>query len=603
MMEGSTLKKANAFASSPLSKRSGYLNTPSADSKSDFAYSGGALERFVFITPAFISIFMITFVTFWGARVSPALTVVFICCYVSYGWVKGIHSALFSLFVGIPRCHAYRDANWRELAKNPEQQSPIIERTFGPQGPVFKAGRPPLPIQSSAGGTEYHSLRDKFESLVHVCVIPTYKEPLGTLRKTVGTLHAQSCAKEKLIVCLATESRDTEAPEKVKALLSEFGDGLLGLFYTTHVLAEGEAVGKSSNTAWAVRCVKHTLVDTWGFVPEDVLLTICDADTYFDVQFMDCLAFHHAQDPLPYNTTYQAVECFFPNIWAVPIIVRIKALIDSVGFLGQLASPFSHPFPFAIYSQSLRTAIDCGYWDVDIIPEDWHHFLKCWFRRDGNFRVVPVFLFMGNDAIEDETWWAANKARYTQAKRHAWGAIDLAYIVCQYAARMDRVPFRKVYKLFTHASEHHISWTLYWVTVMLGSLVSTWINPVLETYPFGIGLRKLAMLCFLPMMFATTMFMIGDFYIRMFLLHDRRHFEANAAPMWWQLLSQIQWLLMPVADLFFGSMAGLDAQLHMAIQPTMKYEVSTKVSKDGKVGGLVPESTESGASDYQSAEP
>jgi hypothetical protein len=41
--------------------------------------------------------------------------------------------------------------------------------------------------------------------------------------------------------------------------------------------------------------------------------------------------------------------------------------------------------------------------------------------------------------------------------------------------------------------------------------------------------------------------------------------------MWWQVLSQIQWLLMPVADLFFGSMAGLDAQLHMAIQPY--YEV------------------------------
>ena len=78
-------------------------------------------------------------------------------------------------------------------------------------------------------------------------------------------------------------------------------------------------------------------------------------------------------------------------------------------FLGQLASPFSHPFPFAIYSQSLRTAIECGYWDVDIIPEDWHHFLKCWFRRDGDFRVIPVFLFMGNDAIEDENWFAANK--------------------------------------------------------------------------------------------------------------------------------------------------------------------------------------------------
>ena len=132
------------------------------------------------------------------------------------------------------------------------------------------------------------------------------------MRKTIGTLHAQTCAKDKLIVCLATESRDHEAPEKVKTLMSEFGDGLLGFFYTTHVLAEGEAVGKSSNTAWAVRCIKHTLVDTWGFVPEDVLLTICDADTYFDSQFMDCLAYHHAQDPTPYNTTYQAVECFSP---------------------------------------------------------------------------------------------------------------------------------------------------------------------------------------------------------------------------------------------------------------------------------------------------
>jgi hypothetical protein len=34
-------------------------------------------------------------------------------------------------------------------------------------------------------------------------------------------------------------------------IMAEFGDGLLGFFYTTHILAPGEAVGKSSNTAWA----------------------------------------------------------------------------------------------------------------------------------------------------------------------------------------------------------------------------------------------------------------------------------------------------------------------------------------------------------------
>ena len=577
---------SKAFSSRSASDRSGFLDTPSFDSKSEFAYTGGTLERMVFITPAFISIFMISFVTLWGARLSPSLTVLFICCYISYGWVKGLHSAIFSLFVGIPRCRAYKSANWSELAKNTRLQSPILDRTFGSLGPLYKHGKDNRPDDSrtlpSAQSGILVGLSAKFDTIVHVCVIPTYKEPLGTLRKTISTLRAQTCAKDKLIICVATESRDRGAPEKVRTLMAEFGDGLLGFFYTSHVLAPGEAVGKSSNTAWAVRCMKHTLVDVWGFAEEEVLLTICDADTYFDPQFMDCLAYHHVQDPTPYNTTYQGAECFFPNIWTVPIIVRIKALIDSVGFLGQLSSPFSHPFPFAIYSQSLRTAVDCGYWDVDIIPEDWHHFLKCWFRRNGNFRVVPIFLFMGNDAIEDDNWLAANRARYTQAKRHAWGAIDLAYIVCQYVNNANSVPLYKVYKLFSHAAEHHISWTLYWITVMLGSLVSTLVNPVLETYPFGIGLRKVAVLCFLPMMFATTMFMIGDFYIRLFLVNDRQHFEANAAPMWWQVLSQIQWLLMPVADLFFGSLAGLDAQLHMALQPTMKYEVSTKVAKASK---------------------
>jgi hypothetical protein len=44
--------------------------------------------------------------------------------------------------------------------------------------------------------------------------------------------------------------------------------------------------------------------------------------------------------------------------------------------------------------------------------------LKCWFRRDGDFRVIPVFLFMGNDAIEDENWFAANKVGWHFSPRY-----------------------------------------------------------------------------------------------------------------------------------------------------------------------------------------
>ena len=110
-------------------------------------------------------------------------------------------------------------------------------------------------------------------------MIPTYKEPLGTLRKTVGTLAAQTCANERLIVVLATESRDTEAPEKVNELIDEFGPALLGLFYTKHVLAPGEAVGKSSNCAWSVRCVKRDFVEKLPCAPSK-LCSQCATPTH-----------------------------------------------------------------------------------------------------------------------------------------------------------------------------------------------------------------------------------------------------------------------------------------------------------------------------------
>ena len=580
-------------------ERAGLLSAPSDDLCDNIAYKGGALERVMFVVPFATSFTLITFVLFWGARVSPALTVTFICGYISYGWVKGIHSGFSALLIGIPLLRAYKDADWYKLGNDPTAKSPIRDRFLGSVGQVYKANVPPALTgdaehtwKSGLDGKVKRGLKDKFNDIVHICVIPTYKEPLGTLRKTIGTLATQTCAKERLIVVMATESRDTEAPGKVDELLDEFGPALLGLYYTSHVLGRGEAVGKSSNCAHAVRCVKREFVEKRGLAPEQVILTVCDADTYFDTQFMDCLAYTHVQNPKPYNTTYQAAETFFPNIWAVPILIRIKAIIDSVGFVGQLASPFSHPFPFAIYSQSLRTSMECGGWDVDIIPEDWHHYLKCWFKKDGDYGVVPVFMVMGNDAIEERTWGEAIKARYVQAKRHAWGAIDLSYIIMNYLERRDKISFARMMKLYLHASEHHISWTLYWFTCMLGGLCSTWANPILETYPFGIGLRSLAVIVFFPMSFACWAILIGDFYIRLFIIHDRPHFECNVAPLWWQLVSQVQWAIMPLADMLFGSLAGLEAQFHMAVKPTMEYEVSTKLSKKVVVptGDVVDES-------------
>ena len=169
---------------------------------------------------------------------------------------------------------------------------------------------------------------------------------------------------------------------------------------------------------------------------------------------------------------------------------------------------------------------------LTLFLEDWHHFPVSWFRRNGNFRVVPIFLFMGNDAIEDDNWLKANRARYTQGKAHAM--IDLAYIVCQYVSCRHSIPFHKV-TLFVHA-EHHISWTLTdrhaWLTCKHAG------EPQLDKF-FRNRFTQTCGFVFSSDDVRDHHVHDRGLYIRSFLVHDRSHFEANAAPMWWQVLSQI----------------------------------------------------------------
>ena len=50
-----------------------------------------------------------------------------------------------------------------------------------------------------------------------------------------------------------------------------------------------EGAGKSSNENWAMRCAKHHLVDELGMRDDHIVLTTCDADTYFHPQHFSAL--------------------------------------------------------------------------------------------------------------------------------------------------------------------------------------------------------------------------------------------------------------------------------------------------------------------------
>lgn len=594
-------------------RTTGFLNTPHEGTKLEFARGEQQRQNFLlarlgFAMPLFFTATLLSFVLYWGALLFPPFAVFFICAFISYGWFKGILYSFSALFIGVPRAHLYKTADWKQLGNDSRKKSPLLERTLG----VSEEDGKPLGIAhpSSLGSVkedydtsatiskqrrnmdiptwtskldnkEKRTLAEKFNDLRHVVIVPTYREPLNVLRKTLNTLVAQTCAKDKVIVVIATEKNDKEAIEKVEALIEEYSKNLLGLFYTVHEkISPAETDGKSSNVAWCARCVQHTILEKWNYVPEQILVTVCDADTYFDEQFCECLSYTHAQNMEPYNCTYQSAENEFPNIWMVPTLVRVKAVVDSINMLGMLSSKYAVPYPYVCYSQSLRTIMDVNGWDVDVVPDDFHHFMKCFFKKDGHFRLVPIFMLTGNNAQEHTNWFSAMRSRYRRAKRDAWGVIDLSYILSQWYQKRNVLDKHGAFMLFVDVIEHHVSWSSYFLTVMLGGMMSAWLNPELETYPFGIGIRAMALIAFGPILFATWAYIVCDFYVRMFLVQDRKYFEANSAPLWWQITSQVQWLLMPLADFIFAAVAALDAQLHMALWPKMSgYRVSKTVDR------------------------
>ena len=134
-----------------------------------------------------------------------------------------------------------------------------------------------------------------FKSVWHAVIVPAYKEPIAKLRQTLDTLASQSIAPQ-IVVCMGMESRDPNAMETAAQLEKEYAERLGGFCYTSHALAQGEVAGKSSNENWAARCVKRLMVDRMRINPDNIVLTTCDADTFFHPNHFACLTHHFICD-------------------------------------------------------------------------------------------------------------------------------------------------------------------------------------------------------------------------------------------------------------------------------------------------------------------
>lgn len=408
---------------------------------------------------------------------------------------------------------------------------------------------------------------DRWQSIHHIIVIPTYQEPLSTLQRTLQSLSEQTFPLKNLHIMLSFEQREGEAAQqKAVDLEKQFGHIFGHLWSTFHPDIDGEVKGKSSNTSWGAKQAKKLLVDEEKLAIENITITSEDADAMFHKQYFTYLAQEFLTVEKPFNKIWQGGIMFYNNIWKVYTPVRVMASVFSITQIYILMRK-DRLVNFSTYSTSLKHVDEIGYWDTDVIPEDYRLFFKSYFAKKGDFEVEPIFLPIYADAPEGKDFLSAMKNQYQQLQRWAWGASDDAYIIRQYILS-EGIPFwDKTVRVFK-TMEDHFLWPVNWFAITIAAFLPPLLNHDFNRTQLGARL---------PQVTSTllTLSLVSMFVI--FLLDSlNRPPRPNKRNPLSYIFQPIEFLLLPIIGFFFSALPGIDAHTRLMLGKYIEYRVTEK---------------------------
>lgn len=408
-----------------------------------------------------------------------------------------------------------------------------------------------------------------WQKVHHIVIVPTYKEPLYILERTLDSLAKQDLPGRQISVVLAMEKREPEEERKSKIefILKKYEKSFGNLFMTVHELIPGEVVGKASNERYAAVWTKQELVDKRKMDINYITLTSCDADHVFHLKHFSCLTFKFLDNPQRYLYFWQPAVLFYNNIWQLPAITRVLNTLMSIWGLSQLPRR-DRLINSQNYSLSLKLLDEVGYWDPDKIPEDWGIFFKAYYKKGGKVEVEPVYLPLYADAAKSTSFWKTLKSQYEQIKRWAWGVSDDPRIIKNYFL-VPNVPFwDKTMRLITVIWAHFL-WPVNWFIITLGLTLPVLLNPAFGRTALGYSVPRLSSFVLtIALAFLVIMIIFDNIY---------KPKRPKEFPVWRAFLIPLEFVLMPIAGFFFSALPGLDAHTRLMLGKYLEYKVTEKV--------------------------
>jgi len=423
--------------------------------------------------------------------------------------------------------------------------------------------------------TDWHarleSLKDPslpdWREYTHLALVPTYTEPLETLRYTVQALAEADWPIERKICAIITRETDAAGIANVATLREEFGHAFSDFLHILDPLEPGIVVGKSSAMAFGGRWLYRLLVRERGMDPARLLVTDLDADYRVHPQYFNYLTWMHVTDANRDRQLYQPIPYFHNNIWEAPLLTRLFAAVLTQLQMWRSVLPEKLQ-SFGSYSTTLQLVHEVGYWATDAIPEDSRFYWKGYFTYGDQFRAVPLFITIYGDAVRAKTYWRSLAGQYLQARRWAWGVTDLPFVV-QNAIAHHEIPLSSRAWRVLNLFGEHINWAIAPFVVVFGATVPLIINPAFARTTLGQNLP----------LYASTMLSMA--LVALLVLIWIEHRIVPRFPPDWGWLRRwgvyLGWIGLPFVGIVFTNLPALDAQTRLLTGRYLEYRVTEKV--------------------------
>ncbi|MCA9324740.1 glycosyltransferase family 2 protein [Candidatus Saccharibacteria bacterium] len=411
------------------------------------------------------------------------------------------------------------------------------------------------------------------KDIVHAIIIATVKESREVLEPTIQSVLANEFNMQQVILVFAYEGRaGQETEDRVNDLIKEYGPQFGHAMAVKHPAnLPGEVIGKGGNVTYAARELKKYLKKA-KIDPSKVVVTTLDSDNRPDKQYLPALSYIYAAAPKPHRISVQPVTMYTNNIWDAPAPMRVIATGNS--FYNIVLSLRPHLLRnFSAHAQSMQSLIETDYWSTRTVVEDGHQYWRSFFRYDGDYRVLPLYIPIYQDAVLAEGYRRTLKAQFVQLRRWTYGASDIAYVISKGYFKPNKVPRRLLLGRTLRLIEGHVSWAVAPFLVLFAGWV-----PALFYHqgPAGYAAYTLPVILSNIQRFA----MVGAFMLVFSALKTlpprparyKRHRT---------LFMVLQWVYLPVTTFIYNCLAALNSQTRLFFGLYLdKFDVTEKAVVD-----------------------